>query len=207
LLSSALVLLAWFGWFEYKSIQTSNRRTNNLLFLSLSFGSYVDFTGHLPRNGKLSWRVDLLQYSADPIASALYKRFHLDEPWDSPHNKQLIGEIPSFLQNPETPKGQTCYLGVSGEGCAFDDGKLQAAPKHGQQARIAVVFCKESCPWTKPQDVPVKDVENGTCIRWDSEGAASALTWEGGGTHWLKKYPEGGSTYKPLFRYDRTPIP
>ncbi len=39
----------------------------------------------------LSWRVRLLPYLGE---FALYDEFHLDEPWDSPHNKKLIAKMP-----------------------------------------------------------------------------------------------------------------
>ena len=35
----------------------------------------------------LSWRVAILPYIDE---KALYKKFKLDEPWDSPHNKELL---------------------------------------------------------------------------------------------------------------------
>ena len=44
----------------------------------------------------LSWRVALLPYLGQ---QDLYKRFHLDEPWDSPHNRQLIPLIPDVYQD------------------------------------------------------------------------------------------------------------
>ena len=48
------------------------------------------------RNG-LSWRVHILPFIE---RSDLYERFNLDEPWDSPHNIQLLGEMPSTFECP-----------------------------------------------------------------------------------------------------------
>ena len=47
------------------------------------------------KDGKrlLSWRVALLNYG-DSGDIALYKRFHLDEPWDSPHNLAVAQAVP-----------------------------------------------------------------------------------------------------------------
>ena len=39
----------------------------------------------------------------------LYKEFHLDEPWDSEHNKKLIEKMPPALASPhlgDAPAGQ-----------------------------------------------------------------------------------------------------
>ena len=45
------------------------------------------------KDGKplLSWRVAILPYLEQ---GDLYKQFHLDEPWDSPHNSSLIEKMP-----------------------------------------------------------------------------------------------------------------
>ena len=65
----------------------------NCTFIGMAIANYVDATGHLPHDvGRLSWRVEVLKYWGTEELS-LYKKFHLDEPWDSPHNKPLIAEI------------------------------------------------------------------------------------------------------------------
>ena len=48
------------------------------------------------KNGKplLSWRVMVLPYIEQ---DALYKQFHLDEPWDSDHNKKLLEKMPPLF--------------------------------------------------------------------------------------------------------------
>jgi len=53
-----------------------------------------------PNNG-LSWRVHLLPYISEDF-KAVYDKFHLDEPWDSEHNKSLITKMPRiFGDDPE----------------------------------------------------------------------------------------------------------
>ena len=64
---------------------------------------YHRVQGHLPapaladRDGKplLSWRVAILPQLGYP---SLHARFHLDEPWDSPHNCALLREMPKEFQ-------------------------------------------------------------------------------------------------------------
>jgi hypothetical protein len=60
----------------------------------------------------LSWRVSILPYLGE---QALYDEFHLNEPWDSAHNRKLITRIPPTLATPKLGSearsaGQTCYL-------------------------------------------------------------------------------------------------
>ncbi|MEZ6106548.1 MAG: DUF1559 domain-containing protein [Pirellulaceae bacterium] len=57
----------------------------------------------------LSWRVHILPYLGE---QALYDRFHLDEPWDSEHNRQLVEEMPYCYASSwdERGEGLTSYL-------------------------------------------------------------------------------------------------
>lgn len=84
-------------------------RKNNLRQIGLAFHNYhdtftrfpaADSSGDTDRSGKittgLSWRVHLLPFLEH---KNLYDRFKLDEPWDSPHNKKLIPEMPLVYGN------------------------------------------------------------------------------------------------------------
>ena len=94
--------------------------TNNLKMLGLALQNFHDTYGFLPkaggmdasRKGKLSWRVAILPFMEQ---EALYSRFRLDEPWDSPTNKALIPLMPKVFMNPQAPTepGKT-YYGSSG---------------------------------------------------------------------------------------------
>jgi RNA polymerase sigma factor (sigma-70 family) len=67
----------------------------NLKQIALAMHNYNDIMGSFPppaiysKDGKplLSWRVALLPYLDQ---GNLYRQFHLDEPWDSAHNKKLL---------------------------------------------------------------------------------------------------------------------
>ncbi len=72
---------------------------NNLKQIGLALHNYHDTTNGFPaaaitsKDGKplLSWRVAILPYIEQ---QELYNQFHLNEPWDSPHNKTLIARMP-----------------------------------------------------------------------------------------------------------------
>ena len=60
------------------------------------------------KDGKplLSWRVAVLPFIEDSSfgvakgGQPLYNEFHLDEPWDSEHNKALIAKMPAAFRDP-----------------------------------------------------------------------------------------------------------
>jgi Protein of unknown function (DUF1559) len=101
--------------------QISARRAqsiNNLKQLGLAMHNYYDQKKSFPaaatydKNGKplLSWRVYVLPYLDQ---SALFKEFHLDEPWDSEHNRKLIDRMPQLFRSPLSnvkDAGRTTYL-------------------------------------------------------------------------------------------------
>ena len=71
------------------------------------------------KDGKplLSWRVLILPFLDQ---KALYEQFHLDEPWDSPHNRTLIARMPDVFKCPAgddalASAGKTRYLAPRGE--------------------------------------------------------------------------------------------
>src|SRR5437868_5576967 len=76
------------------------------------------------KNGQplYSWRVLLLPYID---ADNLYAQFHLDEPWDSPHNRQFVEQMPPTFALPgskagKVPPGYTCCHVFVGKGTAFE---------------------------------------------------------------------------------------
>src|SRR5262249_26692231 len=77
----------------------------NLGQLGKAFRSYHEAHGHFPapaiygEGGKplLSWRVALLPYVGE---KSLYNEFHLDESWDSSHNKSLLSSLPGVFDCP-----------------------------------------------------------------------------------------------------------
>ena len=106
-LSTASLLIALFVP-PHRSAREAARRgqcTNNLKQLSLALQCYHEATGSFPpaaitdKNGKplLSWRVALLPFID---TGSPYWKFHLDEPWDSPHNLAVVEQMPAIYHCP-----------------------------------------------------------------------------------------------------------
>jgi hypothetical protein len=74
------------------------------------------------KNGKpvLSWRVMMLPYIGE---GELYQEFHLDEPWDSEHNKKLLEKMPEIFAPKDTEaykNHETFFQVFVGKGTAFE---------------------------------------------------------------------------------------
>lgn len=136
----------------------------NLKNLALAMHNYHDAMGTFPNNvtdkkGKalLSWRVQLLPYIEE---DALYRRFKLDEPWDSKHNVRLVAEMPKVFASPRVTlkkKGYTVYQGFAGAGALFPPGRRglrMVDITDGTSNTIMFVEATAAVPWTKPADVP-----------------------------------------------------
>lgn len=137
---------------------------NNLKQIGLALHNYHESNGCLPpaaitdRNGRplLSWRVAILPYLE---SSSLYSRFHLDEPWDSPHNLALLDPMPLVYACPSDATlkpGMTGYQAVIGPGTAFTpDLKSLRFPDFidGLGQTLLVGESRGVVPWTKPEDL------------------------------------------------------
>lgn len=111
-----------------------SQSTNNLKMIGIACHGYHDVYGRLPtstydKDGKplLSWRVHILPFVE---AQALYQQFHLDEPWDSDHNKKLIAQMPAVYRNPHFVDAErTVYLAATGPQAIFPEGKVDDGDK------------------------------------------------------------------------------
>jgi tRNA A-37 threonylcarbamoyl transferase component Bud32 len=110
-------------------------------------------------NGKplLSWRVAILRYLGH---NALYEKFHLDEPWDSPHNLTLLEFMPENYAIPKIPASAphaTYYRALVGDGATFDSAWTRAVGfadlKDGSSGTLIAVEGSEAVPWTKPEEI------------------------------------------------------
>ncbi len=139
--------------------------SNNLRQIQLAMLNYESAMRKFPdraildKNGKplLSWRVKLLpQFEG----RGLYQQFHLDEPWDSEHNKPLITQMPAVYRNPNRPfDGKTNYLLPVGKGTMWegDDGLRIRDIHDGTSKTVMIIEADEdrAVIWTKPDDLDV----------------------------------------------------
>jgi hypothetical protein len=152
--------------------QAGQRRLieNNLRQLVLAAINHADANnGVLPavasfdKAGKplLSWRVHMLPYVGE---AKLYKEFHLDEPWDSAHNKKLIAKMPQVFRGPNdklNEQGKTVFLAPTGKGTAWPGGptglRFPASFQDGTSNTILLVLADDAhaVEWTRPADLPV----------------------------------------------------
>ncbi|QEG20546.1 hypothetical protein MFFC18_03950 [Mariniblastus fucicola] len=158
-----------------QQVRSAARRTmtmNNMRQMSLANlnheSTYMRFASNIseedPESGEnLSWRVHLLPYLG---YQELYNQFKLNEPWDSAHNKSLIGQIPEVFQHPqiqaELPEGYTVFqfavsppgtenpaLYVQGErGATFGE----ITDGSSNTIMILETSAAAAVPWTQPKD-------------------------------------------------------
>ena len=111
-------------------------------------------------NPLLSWRVHILPY-IDQVE--LYEQFHLNEPWDSPHNKTLLNKMPSIFRSPHSSASlsHTNYLGNATADGIFVRPKNKVTPGvrtdditdgTGNTLLLLEVNDQHSVPWTRPDD-------------------------------------------------------
>ncbi len=143
------------------------RSMNNLKQLALAMWNWNStFSEHFPaaaihgKDGKplLSWRVTVLPFLE---REKLYREFHLDEPWDSPHNKSLIAKMPAVFRSPRSKaaEGFTNYVVPVGGGALYSSPKDEPTVKDitdGTSHTIMLVEVgdEHAVPWTKPDDMP-----------------------------------------------------
>jgi prepilin-type processing-associated H-X9-DG protein len=176
------------------SVRESRRKQCDeyLDLIGRALHEYHRVEGHLPapaladRQGKplLSWRVAILPRLGYP---SLHARFHVDEPWDSPHNRALLREMPKEFACPGGPgprAGQTGYLVVVGPKSRQGSVNTPFEPTRGADLHeftdgasntVLVIETDTLVPWTKPRD-----------LQWTPAGPLPQLASpHDGGTHAL----------------------
>lgn len=159
-----------------KAMESSRRhqRMNQFKQITLAMLNYESAKKRLPpaaisgKDGRplLSWRVAILPYLGE---KALYDQFHLDEPWDSAHNRALVAKMPGVFADPD-PKvrniagaGTTTYqVPVAPETIFFNnEGATIREITDGTSKTVALVEVEplHAVPWTKPADWEV-NIEN-----------------------------------------------
>ena len=138
---------------------------NNMKQLGLAFHNFHDVHRKFPaavtkdKSGKpgLSWRVQLLPFLDQ---APLFDQFHLDEPWDSEHNKKLIALMPPVFKAPGSKATgfKTNYVGLRVKGSILapdEDGTSMRQVRDGTSNTILLVEAddKHAVIWTKPDDL------------------------------------------------------
>ncbi|HEV7224882.1 MAG TPA: DUF1559 domain-containing protein [Pirellulales bacterium] len=139
-----------------------SQSVNNLKQIGLALHNFHDVFGRLPastydKDGKplLSWRVHILPFVE---GQALYQQFHLDEPWDSEHNKPLIAQMPAVYRNPSfADPEKTIYLACTGEHAVFAEGKEDKG--HTAREIAATVIDGKEAGWAR--SVRFADITDG----------------------------------------------
>ena len=166
---------------------------NNLKQLALAMHNYHSTYNRFPpaaiysKDGQplLSWRVLILPYIEQ---DKLYKQFHLDEPWDSEHNKKLLDKMPKTYAAPEVKAkpGETYYLGFVGKGAFFEGKKGTAITDitDGTSNTILIVESANPVPWSKPEDLPFDPSKELPKVGFRPTGLNAAFC--DGSVHFLK---------------------
>lgn len=146
------------------------QRESDFKQIILAMQNYNDARTRFPvdRSGAdgtplLSWRVLILPYLEQ---QNLYSQFHLNEPWDSPHNLSLLEFMPDVFRSSGDPTDSmtTSVMHFSGPGAPFsaptDSSPL--GPRYpdihdGLSRTLAIVEAgsESDAPWTKPNDLPL----------------------------------------------------
>ncbi|MCA9068998.1 MAG: DUF1559 domain-containing protein, partial [Planctomycetaceae bacterium] len=105
----------------------------------------------ITQKDKLSWRVHLLPFLDE---YELYEKFHLDESWDSEHNKTLLEQMPEIYKlSDQTQAGRTQFVVPVGPGFFGEKGEIQPSDIAGGLSRTIVavtVVPEKAMPWTQP---------------------------------------------------------
>jgi prepilin-type processing-associated H-X9-DG protein len=138
----------------------------NLMQIALAMHNYHSTHNTFPpayvasKDGKplLSWRVLVLPFLEQ---KELFDQFHLDEPWDGPHNRTLISRMPAVYNCPSggralAPEGKTTYLTPRGPASLFPGARgLEIKDvTDGTSNTIMVVDAGDdlAVTWTRPDD-------------------------------------------------------
>jgi len=155
---------------EDPEIEAQNT-TDDLEEIAKAIRAYEAIHRALPNNSYdeqghalLSWRVHILPFLGDEEATALYREFHLSEPWDSPHNLLLADRMPARYETTDgnAPFSQTYYRGFSQAGAIFEKPRPGKKPvsirlddgiPDGASNTILIIEAGDPVDWSKPDNL------------------------------------------------------
>jgi len=189
--------------------QRRQRSIDNLQRIADALEEYVAANGAYPppaildiaRQPLLSWRVHLLPYLG---YDQLYQQFHLDESWDSRHNRRLLASIPPEFQSPERFDERTNYLLPVGSVGAFPE-RRGLPPRSFEDGLPNTVILLEvddqaAVPWTQPAEYDVAVRKPCDQVGQLREGTLF-LVW-GGGTLSQVAMADAAKYWKAMFSTD-----
>jgi len=154
--------------FGLKNADASSGTIESLKRLTIALHNFHDNYDQFPpqalvnKSGDrlLSWRVMLLPFLDQ---QKLYQQFHLDEPWNSEHNKQLISKMPDVFRpgNAQSPADfHTCLLAPMTENSVFGSRGLPTRIQDVTDGTANTLMLVEAdvskaVIWTKPEDLAI----------------------------------------------------
>ena len=128
----------------------------------LKYGCFPPaFIGDGKGKPKHSWRVLILPFLGE---QELYAKYRFDEPWDSPHNMALAGEMPEVYRCPSDRVSgglQTSYAMIVGPH-AISDGPTSRRIGDIENRGAGTIMVAEAADaginWMEPRDLNVKDM-------------------------------------------------
>lgn len=175
---------------EFEGVIARNETSQKMKHLAVALHNFADVYKQFPPPPKgrddagqplLSWRVHLLPFLE---LNELYEQFHLNEPWDSPHNLKLLDKMPELFRSPGSgaQRGFTTFLVPIGEDTVFGGTKPVwfSAIKDGTSNTIFLVDVKDelAAPWTAPRDYQFDPQQPGAGLR-DVGGKFLAALFDG----------------------------
>ena len=137
------------------------------------------YTADARRLPLLSWRVHLLPFLG---YQELYEKFNLEETWDSPHNAQLLGQMPAEYQNVglTLQPGHTCWQAVSGPRTVLV--RRELVPPSARKPGVTMSLILDGTPST----VAIVEVDSAAAVPWTSPAdyeLDAEQPWQGLGEH------------------------
>lgn len=171
------IALLYFGGSGVDPTAAREKDQKQLEQIGAAFHGFLDAHRRLPqavafrtKTGLpgLSWRVALLPYLGQ---EELYRKFRLDEPWDSPANRPLLAEMPEVYLMPgqaNDRSGQTYYQVFVGKKTLFEEpkpnppagpegvqlGLRSADATDGMANTILATAGRSPVQWSRPEDLP-----------------------------------------------------
>lgn len=154
------------SWQPVTSLEDRREKSiENMRLILAGFNKTIEETKAVPTTAiydakgqpLLSWRVAILPH----IGYAwLHEQFHLDEPWNSPHNRNLLDLIPECYRDPQADNHLTVYQVPVGTFTAFPNVQKSILVQRIEDGLSDTVLLLEvdrekAVPWTAPNDLEI----------------------------------------------------